>query len=441
MNTDRSTWAQRKVWFALLLGVVAIGLVLAYQQWTPAPHPATDPPRHAVESESNATLAPGQRAPRPAGAAGATAPTVAGEVSDPLQRLARERRESEARALVTELWHWNPLGDTPTAAETSEMAGYFSRLAALGDAAIPAIGEFLERMEDLDFTALDVADALGQPSLRAGLIATLSKIGGPGAEEIFLETLAVTAQPYEIGLLGKALEKEAPGVHRERIVDAARETLTLASAGETALAGERGPDVSPLFGVLRDQGDERLMAEVLSDMEKNKPPWTVYSMIALAELPDGGGISTLAKSLTNADGGLARNNVFALEMLVQASADHVEAGDALLEVVKRHGNRIPDGVWRKVGRALQGNTYGFSSAEGAAGGGQSQAKRVRIETSDLRFYLEASDPATWSSEQVEQRMLLIERILETDPPPDAVRALHRAQDWITARTSWQRRTL
>src|SRR5439155_1934056 len=78
-----------------------------------------------------------------------------------------------------------------------------------GPIAVPAIREFLEKNQDLNFGSA-TAPLVGYGSLRAGLFDALSQIGGPEAQALLVETLRSTADPSEIALLARVLEHQAP---------------------------------------------------------------------------------------------------------------------------------------------------------------------------------------------------------------------------------------
>ena len=84
---------------------------------------------------------------------------------------------------------------------TREQADHWKRqLAALvehGDAAVPAIREFLAQDRETSFEATNGGEFLGQHSLRAAFFDALQQIGGPEAEALMLQTLQTTTLPSE----------------------------------------------------------------------------------------------------------------------------------------------------------------------------------------------------------------------------------------------------
>jgi len=68
-------------------------------------------------------------------------------------------------------------------------------LIAQGTSAVPAIREFLEQNQELNFGAIAGGELLGQSSLRSALINGLAQIGGPEAMSVLAQTLQGTTLP------------------------------------------------------------------------------------------------------------------------------------------------------------------------------------------------------------------------------------------------------
>jgi len=119
----------------------------------------------------------------------------------------------------------------------------FESLALQGDAAVPLIREFLNKMEDIDFKVRreDESDKERQerdrrfratlsfsqpPTLRVGLIDILAEIGGTHAEAAVTELLATTARGFEIAYAAKALQGWlGRDAYRDEALGAAHELL------------------------------------------------------------------------------------------------------------------------------------------------------------------------------------------------------------------------
>ena len=119
----------------------------------------------------------------------------------------------------------------------------FESLALQGDAAVPLIREFLNKMEDVDFAVQREGESDAErkrrysrfratlnfsqpPTLRVGLIDILAEIGGDHAEAAVAELLGTTARGFEIAYAAKTIQgwlgKEA---HRDEALAAAHELL------------------------------------------------------------------------------------------------------------------------------------------------------------------------------------------------------------------------
>jgi hypothetical protein len=117
-----------------------------------------------------------------------------------------------------------------------------------GPAAVPVIREFLDRMEDVDYTEAESRSgdegrarnpALGAwqnrsrvsldfdfpPSLRLGLVDVLRRIGGADAEAALATMLAHTGRGVEVAYVARALDEMNPVVHRPAAIAAAHELL------------------------------------------------------------------------------------------------------------------------------------------------------------------------------------------------------------------------
>lgn len=355
-------------------------------------------------------------------------------------------RGPRAGTILTELYRLSGIRHMPTGEETlteeEEVAlrELFTGLAALGEGAIPVIREFLASDEDRTFAGSSGSDAVSYPSLRAGLLDTLSMIGGREAEALLVETLASTSAPGEIGVLARILDWQAPGTYDAELLLGARRSLQVSAqavvnARARPEAERERIDVSPVFEVLLTRGDVELLQDVMTEVEEEAPPWKVYAMIALANMPGGEGLSVLASMLSDADGRLERRNLFALQMLAQASLEHPHATDALLDVAYTHTDNIPPSDWRKLAWALQGHRYQLPGVLDLAGQGtvthfpafSESRQEVSIDSLNLYYAREVWHPATWDEELVRQRIYLIDELIAAEPPESAVAALERSR--------------
>jgi len=128
---------------------------------------------------------------------------------------------------------------------TLEQAARFkeglTELVRQGAASVPAIQDYLDKNVDSNYGNVKGAEELGYNSLRHALVDSLRQIGGPEAEGSMLHVLQTTAEPNEVGELGRDLEQMAPGQHRDEVLQAAKEAMDMAYNGQLGSNIERGP--------------------------------------------------------------------------------------------------------------------------------------------------------------------------------------------------------
>ena len=119
----------------------------------------------------------------------------------------------------------------------------FESLALQGDAAVPLIREFLNKMEDVDFAVQREGESDEErnqrysrfratlnfsqpPTLRIGLIDMLAEIGGDQAEATIGELLSTTGRGFEIAYAGKIIQSWlGKDAYRTEALAAAHELL------------------------------------------------------------------------------------------------------------------------------------------------------------------------------------------------------------------------
>jgi hypothetical protein len=116
-----------------------------------------------------------------------------------------------------------------------------TELVRQGPASVPAIQDYLDKNVDSNYGNVKGAEELGYNSLRHALIDTMKQIGGPEAEGSMVHVLQTTAEPNEVGELGRDLEQMAPGQHQAEVLQAAKEALDMAHNGQLGANIERGP--------------------------------------------------------------------------------------------------------------------------------------------------------------------------------------------------------
>ena len=152
---------------------------------------------------------------------------------------------------------------------------WLEELTLAGQAALPAIGEFLGRYEDTDletsfFQSKNVRprvplDFTLPPSLRFGLFDVVRRIGGGDAESMLLESLRHTGRGVEVSYLAAALEEMAPGKYRDDILAVTRSLLADTSVFNAVSPLDRGHR-EYLFGVLLAFGDAGFAGEAQAQL-------------------------------------------------------------------------------------------------------------------------------------------------------------------------------
>src|SRR2546425_784208 len=151
----------------------------------------------------------------------------------------------------------------------------------------------------------------------------------PPAQQV--EQLQQTRDPIEITLLGRTLDQEEPGVHREAMIHA----ISTALQGAEQAPPQDGPDVGPLFQLLQTYGG----AQAVAVLEQAVAQWGEYALIALAGLPNGEGIPSLT-AVAGTPTVAVQDPALPFQILAQAPGRYPEAGEALVDLA--HTGRIPD---------------------------------------------------------------------------------------------------
>lgn len=257
----------------------------------------------------------------------------------------------EAQQLITKITQFDLSAGALTAAQAKDFNQTIKQIVAQGKAAVPAIKEFLERNQDLNFSEISGGNPLDYSSLRQGLIESLEKIGGPEAIEVTVKTLETAGDPFEVALLARNLEKNAPEQYREMELKAAKESFAMALA-----TNSDGHSIYPLLELYQRIGD----ASVVPDLEKavtEKSAWRYQAALALSELPDGVGVPALIQLAKNPAVNAQDQGDLAYRALAQVAAKYPDARNALVEQAR--AGQVPATAWPGIASALSG-TYVFS---------------------------------------------------------------------------------
>jgi hypothetical protein len=347
-----------------------------------------------------------------------TAPFVRPPPPESIPRPTGEYQvDARSRELVNSLIWIDGRAMTPE--QVSAWRQNLQNLVQQGSRSVPAIAEFLEKNQDIDFGT--GKSTLGHSSARRALFDALAQIGGAESSEVLVRTLKESADPREIAALAGHLAQVSLEEHRGEILQAARDVLGM--AGNSGLGPDA--DVGPLFEVLQKYGDQ----SVIADLEKDGQRWKYYSAIALANLPEGAGIPSLVR-MANEDGG---NKISALQMLGAYAHQYPEAKSALLEQVRQ--NKIAPNAWPYLIDGLAGREFGFVNSE-------SDTARAALTGSDLKStsikfgnqnYYSAPNPATMTPEFIQEKDAIIDQLKSMTSDPAALRALEQAQSDLKAR--------
>ena len=207
-------------------------------------------------------------------------------------------------------------------------------LAEQGQASVPHIREFLNKMEDIDFV-VERSDEEGRgrgrgsrggrggrssmsfeqaPSLRIGLIDILKEIGGSSAEAALGEILTKTARGFEVAYTAKTVrEMIGPDAFREEALDAAHALLNDPVEVSNPNSYDRNAK-RYLFSVLEMYNDQTFIQsaqgllvredgkiddtvlDYLGDVGKEGAMDTIYQAFNSGQVTDRGDLADLARA-------------------------------------------------------------------------------------------------------------------------------------------------
>lgn len=406
-----------------LLIVLVLGMACAWLGWRvsrnqPAPLESTTP--SVADPAAGMTVAAPASALATKDSTPATPPApgpVARRSSPPAPTDPEAPVSPRAKSLIDSIFR-EGAEQALTRQRSAEIRETLRQLQAEGPAALSAIGEFLAKAQDLPFTGGETDALKGQPTLRAALLDIVAGFGGTEAQDLLLTTLRSTAEPAEIQRIARHLEAAVPGEHVAAIVEAARETLKMAQAGEIHPA-----DIGPVFNVLRQHGG----SDVVGDLEASLSKWGHYSAIALASTPEG--IDIVLNQVRDSSPRKPAHYLFSFQVLAQNAHQQEAAANGLVDLAR--DNLIPDAAWPQITQGLLSNpSYDFGRPDtgftpAAAGATLSGWKTFSVSQSGQFFY---SQPLTSANaDVVRSRLELIDRLLATTTQPAARTALEQAR--------------
>lgn len=396
--------------FAVCIGTVVAGLLWLRGQRAASAAAQSEAAQEQAQAETQTGSPTPSVAPQRGGA------TASGPRA-PSALLALQPEPTPAlRQLVNGLVNLDTHGGPMTPEQAATWKENFKLLLEQGSAALPAIREFLAKNVDYDLGETG-RQVLGYASARQVMIDALAQIGDSSAVAAMAEVLQTTADPREIAVLGQNLEKLEPGSHQTEVLDAARQTLAMSAEGNLP-----GRDVAPLFEVFAKFGG----VAAVSDLVHSAADWNFYSMIALAQLPDGAGIQSLIDiaSGQSLSGSGARTP--ALQMLAEMAAQSPDARAALTDLVRQ--NQLSAYDWATITPSLGGNQFFFQNSAFSDNANLANPNDIRKTTvaagnqSFLTAPLGAQTPAL-----VNQQQALLDELLAVTTDPIAVQALQKSK--------------
>jgi hypothetical protein len=335
---------------------------------------------------------------------------------DALPRTQETVRAASAIARLAQLSSTN----APLAPEQArEINAQLQQIVALGAPAVAAIHDFLQQHSETPFgtkSEFGTASAGAPASLRAGLLQALTQIGGPEAISVEAATLQGTVAPGEIGMLFRALDRQAPGEFNDTAVNASREAL------KTAIQKGAQEEVAGLFQILQKYGGN----SVVPDLQNLSGQWRYYSLMALAGLPEGQGVSALTQMATGPGAQASGYQQVALQLLAQTAPENPAAQATLLQQAKL--GQIPN--WNEVASALAGARLQYDQDIFAKGNNSppqadnSVSSAHHVPEGNQRWRtVETPIP----QDQIEHNRTLVDQLLEVTTDPAGKEALQRAK--------------
>jgi hypothetical protein len=334
--------------------------------------------------------------------------------------IPRGEPSAESRQAIAALTQLDLSSGSITPVQAAVWRESLQALKAQGESGLPAIREFLEKNLDVNFSGIEGGALMETSSLRMALLKAMQEIGGEHAIAGSLEALQTSADPGELALVAAYLQKADPTQYRDAVMAAAHEALEMAAGSNWD-----GRDVAPLFDVLKTFGGE----EAARDLEKYANTWFNYTPLVLAEMQDGAGIASLIR--LNADGAVQLGRETYQRMLAQVSVQSPEAELALMDLAKR--GKIDPNNWRAVADALAGDILRPVNSPVSGSGPQIQNQKSYHVAIGNQNMMEFPAPADMPTDQVNQRIQIIDRLLNLSGDSLAIQQLQNARARLAGR--------
>jgi HEAT repeat protein len=272
-----------------------------------------------------------------------------------------------------------------------------------GPSSVPAIQQFLSSNLDTSFAGAGGTGALGYNSLRSAMLDALGQIGGPDSTQAMLQVLQTSIFPTDITTLANTLNAQAPGQYQQAILDAIRQQLNMGGMDQLG-----GANVLPLFQALASEAASG--ANVTADLTQYAEKWPFYAAIALAGLPDGAGVPSLAQI---AQGTVPGNQAAAMQALAELAPQNADALNSLLDMAKN--GQLSDSIMSQLAPFLSGRQYLLGPPQDASTGGV-LTFHMANGNQDFAAY-DAGGAMT--QPQIAQRISIIDQLLQAVPSSDS----------------------
>jgi hypothetical protein len=180
----------------------------------------------------------------------------------------------------------------------------------------------------------------------------------------------------------------------------------------------------------------------LDDLRRETSQWWQYRLIALAGMPDGAGVPSLVAQASDPRIPVDQRSQLPFQLLAQAATNYAIAAESLVELTR--SAEIPDRAWRSVAAALEGMHLQFplqmfDQAAFVSAAGLPEERTTRLggfEAGQLDVRYDLNDASkSWSDEQIDHQLTLIEKLLEVAKGAQAVEALQEAHSSLLRRIS------